>query len=64
MIWRGWMRMIGPSGSPSALAASSSAEAVQRHFAGQLDQGEIRQLRVLSERILQQTPESTMASIS
>jgi DNA-binding MarR family transcriptional regulator len=40
------------------------AGAVQRHFATQLDQGEIRQLRVLSERILQQTPESTMASIS
>jgi hypothetical protein len=37
---------------------------VQRHFAGQLEQGEIRQLRVLSERILQQTPESIMASIS
>src|SRR5215471_7680429 len=30
MIWRGWMRMIGPSGSPSALAASSSASASPR----------------------------------
>jgi DNA-binding MarR family transcriptional regulator len=47
-----------------ATAQPVFADAVQRHFAGQLDQGEIRQLRVLSERILQQTPESTMASIS
>jgi DNA-binding MarR family transcriptional regulator len=47
-----------------AAAQPVFAGAVQRHFAGQLDQGEIRQLRVLSERILQQTPESTMASIS
>jgi DNA-binding MarR family transcriptional regulator len=47
-----------------AAAQPIFAGAVQRHFAGQLDQGEIRQLRVLSERILQQTPESTMASIS
>lgn len=47
-----------------AAAQPAFADAVQRHFAGQLDQGEIRQLRVLSERILQQTPESTMASIS
>jgi DNA-binding MarR family transcriptional regulator len=47
-----------------AAAQPVFADAVQRHLAGQLDQGEIRQLRVLSERILQQTPESTMASIS
>jgi DNA-binding MarR family transcriptional regulator len=47
-----------------ATAQPVFAGAVQRHFAGQLDQGEIRQLRVLSERILQQTPESTTASIS
>ena len=47
-----------------AAAQPVFADAVQRHFTGQLDQGEIRQLRVLSERILQQTPESTMASIS
>ena len=40
------------------------ADAVQRHFAGQMNQGEIRQLLQLSERVLQQTPESTMASIS
>ena len=46
-----------------ATAQPVFADAVQRHFAGQLDQGEIRQLRVLSERILQQTPKSTMASI-
>ena len=47
-----------------AAAQPVFADAVQRHFADQLDQSEIRQLRVLSERILQQTPESTMASIS
>jgi len=47
-----------------AAAQPVFAAAVQRHFAGQLDQGEIRQLRVLSERILQQPPESTMPSIS
>jgi len=47
-----------------AAAQPVFADAVQHHFVGQLDQGEIRQLRVLSERILQQTPESTMASIS
>jgi DNA-binding MarR family transcriptional regulator len=47
-----------------AVAQPVFADAVQRHFAGQLDQGEIRQLRVLSERIVQQTPESTIASIS
>ena len=94
MTWLGWMRMIGPRGSPSALAASSSAsasprtmtqrgrqggrtvyatlttegekafaaaqpafaDAVQRHFAGQMNQAEIRQLLHLSERILQQPP--------
>ena len=38
-----------------AAAQPTFADAVQRHFAGQLDQGDIRQLRVLSERILQQT---------
>ena len=47
-----------------AAAQPVFADAVQRHVAGQLDQGEIRQLRVLSERILQQPPESTMPSIS
>jgi DNA-binding MarR family transcriptional regulator len=47
-----------------AAAQPVFADAVQRHFASQLHQGQIRQLRVLSERILQRTPESTMASIS
>lgn len=47
-----------------AAAQPVFADAVQRHFAGQMNQGEIRQLLQLSERILQQTPESTMASIS
>ena len=39
-----------------AAAQPVFADAVQRHLAGQLDQGEISQLRVLSERILQQPP--------
>ncbi len=42
----------------SAFAAARPAfvGAVERHFAGQLDEAEIRQLRLLSERVLQRVP--------
>ena len=39
-----------------AAAQPAFADAVQRHFAGQMNQAEIRQLLHLSERILQQPP--------
>jgi DNA-binding MarR family transcriptional regulator len=39
-----------------AAAQPAFADAVQRHFAGQLNEAEIRQLLHLSERILQQPP--------
>jgi DNA-binding MarR family transcriptional regulator len=39
-----------------AAAQPAFADAVQRHFADQMNQAEIRQLLHLSERILQQPP--------
>jgi len=39
-----------------AAAQPAFADAVQRHFAGQMNEAEIRQLLHLSERILQQPP--------
>ena len=39
-----------------AAARPTFADAVQRHFAGQINEAEIRQLLHLSERILQQSP--------
>jgi len=39
-----------------AAAQPTFADAVQRHFAGQINEAEIRQLLHLSERVLQQPP--------
>lgn len=58
--------LTAEGGKAFATAQPVFADAVQRHFAAEMSEAEIRQLLRLSERILQQAAgsPSTMASIS